>query len=63
MAPLGARPGRTSTTRPRGLPELFIEGGPYRDLTISLWRQLAQRYRDEPVVAGYDLLNEPLPNE
>lgn len=23
----------------------------------------ARRYRDEPVVAGYDLLNEPLPNE
>lgn len=62
----GAPGGQTGTNiddSPRGLPDLFLEGGAYRDLTISLWRQLARRYRDEPVVAGYDLLNEPLPNE
>ncbi|MDR3263182.1 MAG: glycoside hydrolase family 5 protein [Clostridiales bacterium] len=28
-------------------------------LTIELWRKIAERYRDEPFVAGYDLLNEP----
>ncbi len=27
--------------------------------TISLWEQLAQHYRGNPVIAGYDLLNEP----
>ncbi len=27
--------------------------------TIALWKQLAERYADEPVIAGYDLLNEP----
>ena len=27
--------------------------------TISIWRGLAERYRDNVVVAGYDLLNEP----
>lgn len=62
----GAPGGQTGTNiddSPRGLPDLFLLGGAYRDLTITLWRQLARRYRDEPVVAGYDLLNEPLPNE
>lgn len=29
-----------------------------QQLTIDLWRQIALRYRDEPAVAGYDLLNE-----
>lgn len=27
---------------------------------IMLWRAIARRYRDEPVIAGYDLLNEPV---
>jgi hypothetical protein len=35
----------------------------YRELTLRLWRDLATRYRHETVVLGYDLLNEPLPNE
>jgi len=26
---------------------------------VAMWRAIAQRYADEPVVAGYDLLNEP----
>lgn len=30
-----------------------------RDKTVALWRELARRYRDEPAVAGYDLINEP----
>jgi endoglucanase len=29
---------------------------------VAIWRRLATRYRDEPVVLGYDLLNEPIPN-
>lgn len=28
-------------------------------LCLRLWRELARRYRDEPAVAAYDLLNEP----
>lgn len=27
---------------------------------ILLWREIARRYKDEPTVAGYDLLNEPV---
>ncbi|WP_405770738.1 glycoside hydrolase family 5 protein [Streptomyces sp. NBC_00080] len=61
----GAPGGQTGTNiddSPRGIPELFTEPR-YRELTIRLWRAIAERYRDEPVVAAYDLLNEPLPNE
>jgi len=29
---------------------------------IAIWRRLATRYRDEPAVLGYDLLNEPIPH-
>lgn len=27
--------------------------------TIDLWKQLAQRYADEPFIGGYDIINEP----
>lgn len=27
--------------------------------TVSLWRTIAERYRDHPSVAGYDVINEP----
>lgn len=29
--------------------------------TIEVWRRIAAHYRDEPIVLGYDLLNEPIP--
>jgi len=31
-----------------------------RERNVQLWREIAQRYRDEPAVAAYDLLNEPV---
>jgi endoglucanase len=31
----------------------------HRAQTVALWRALAERYKDRPMVAGYDLLNEP----
>ena len=37
--------------------------GQYQDLTVSLWEQLAQHYKGNPTIAGYDLLNEPEGNE
>jgi endoglucanase len=61
----GAPGGQTGTNiddSPHGTPELFSSSR-YLELTVSLWRQLARRYSDEPVIAGYDLLNEPLPDE
>lgn len=42
-------------------PELFIDPL-YQDQLCAAWEQLARRYAKEPVVAAYDLLNEPLPD-
>jgi hypothetical protein len=61
----GAPGGQTGTNiddSPNNKPELFMEPH-YRALTIALWREIARRYADETVVMGYDLLNEPIPNE
>jgi hypothetical protein len=30
--------------------------------TIEIWRRIAGRYGKEPIVLGYDLLNEPIPH-
>ena len=42
-----------------GYPFLFDDEESQR-LTVELWAELARRYRDEPAVLGYDLLNEPI---
>ena len=31
-----------------------------RDLAIKLWRAIAERYRGNPAILGYDILNEPI---
>jgi hypothetical protein len=31
-----------------------------RDLTVKLWQAIAERYRGNPTILGYDLLNEPI---
>ncbi len=31
-----------------------------RKLTIDIWHKIAERYKNEPMVMGYDLLNEPI---
>ena len=61
----GAPGGQTGTNiddSPNNKPELFMDPR-YWDQTLELWRLLATRYANETVVLGYDLLNEPLPNE
>jgi len=30
-----------------------------RNKTAALWKKLAEKYADEPTIAGYDLINEP----
>ncbi len=35
----------------------------YQQTAINLWVEIARRYKDNPVVAGYDLLNEPYTSE
>ena len=44
-----------------GHPWLF-ESAECQDQVVAIWRKLAERYRDEPAVIAYDLLNEPIPH-
>ena len=37
----------------------FFQDEEYQKRAAALWRVIAQRYKDEPAVWGYDLLNEP----
>ncbi len=41
------------------IPRLFIDADNW-EKALALWEKIALIYRDEPTVAGYDLLNEPL---
>lgn len=59
----GARGGQTGQNiddSPKDEPELFMNPK-NQDLLEKLWVKIAERYKNEPAVAGYDLLNEPLP--
>lgn len=59
----GAPGGQTGTNiddSENDLPELFTDESNAR-LTVEIWRRMALRYKDEWIIAGYDLLNEPLP--
>jgi endoglucanase len=42
-----------------GYPFLF-ESAESQELTVNIWRKIAERYRNEPTVIGFDLLNEPI---
>lgn len=57
----GGQTGQNIDDSENDRPELFLHSE-YADILMRLWVMLARRYRDEPAVAGYDLLNEPLPN-
>jgi hypothetical protein len=56
----GGQTGANIDDSPKDIPELFIDPK-YQDQLVELWVKIAMRYRDEPTVAAYDLLNEPLP--
>lgn len=59
-AAVGGQTGQNIDDSADNQPELFIQPK-YQDELVDLWRTIAKRYKDEPAVAGYDLLNEPLP--
>lgn len=42
-----------------GYPFLF-ESESDQQLTTSIWKRIATRYANEPIIIGYDLLNEPI---
>ena len=57
----GGQTGQNIDDSENDQPELFINPL-YQDQLCAAWELLAARYADEPVVAAYDLLNEPLPD-
>lgn len=59
-AAIGGQTGRNIDDSANDQPELFSQPK-NQDELVGLWRTIAERYEDEPAVAGYDLLNEPLP--
>lgn len=59
----GAPGGQTGTNiddSERDVPELFTSEVHWNQ-TVALWENIARRYKDRWIIAGYDLLNEPLP--
>ncbi len=59
-AAVGGQTGQNIDDSANNKPELFMNPK-YQDELVDLWTTIAKRYKDEPTVAGYDLLNEPLP--
>lgn len=44
-----------------GFPWLYLSAEEQKH-TIAIWRRIAAHYDKEPIVLGYDLLNEPIPH-
>jgi endoglucanase len=42
-----------------GYPFLYTDSG-CQQKTIDIWKRIANRYRNETIILGYDLLNEPI---
>jgi hypothetical protein len=58
---LGGQTGTNIDDSLEDQPDYFKERT-YQVATVNLWRFIANRYKDRWIVAGYDLMNEPLPN-
>ena len=56
----GGQTGQNIDDSAKDEPELFMDAR-NQDRLVALWVKIAMRYQDEPTVAAYDLLNEPLP--
>ncbi|HWX22881.1 MAG TPA: cellulase family glycosylhydrolase [Candidatus Binatia bacterium] len=56
----GGQTGANIDDSARDQAELFADKQ-NQDRLADLWVKLATRYKDEPAIAAYDLLNEPLP--
>ncbi len=38
----------------------FFSSSKHVDKTCEIWKEIAKHYKDNPVIAGYDLVNEPM---
>ena len=56
----GGQTGQNIDDSENDIPELFTDER-NQDILVEMWQLLALRYRDEPAVGGFDLINEPLP--
>lgn len=56
----GGQTGQNIDDSANDQPELFMDKK-YQARLSDLWVKIASRYKNESAVAGYDLLNEPLP--
>jgi len=43
-----------------GTARFFTESETYWPITIKIWEEIARRYKNETIIIGYDLLNEPV---
>ena len=43
-----------------GEARLWTEPNTYWPITIKIWEEIARRYKDENIIIGYDLINEPV---
>lgn len=44
-----------------GFPFLF-ESPEMQNIAVDLWKKIAEKYKEEKIIIGYDLLNEPIPH-
>ncbi len=52
----------SNATQPRSS-VYFWDKDEYIQITSKVWQHIALRYKEEPVIWGYDLLNEPVPQD
>lgn len=57
----GGQTGTNIDNSENDIPALFVNKL-YQDQLCYIWKFLATRYKQENIIAAYDLLNEPLPN-
>jgi hypothetical protein len=53
--------GSSNASQPRD--SVTFWNGEHVEIAAKIWRHIAERYANEPVVWGYDLLNEPVPQD
>jgi aryl-phospho-beta-D-glucosidase BglC (GH1 family) len=56
----GGQAGKDIDDSPDYCAELFLNNT-NQDRLVALWRAIAERWANDPIIAGFDLINEPIP--